>query len=190
MTEPVDEVVPEPIAETRAFWERLGIPGLFDVHVHFLPPSIQRAVWAVFDAAGPKIGRPWPIRYRQSHEDRVEILRLLGVRRFSTLPYAHKPGVATWLNEWSRDFAAGIPEAIRSATFFPEPEAATYVADEVAGGVEIFKSTCRWASSTSTTRCSTAPGRCCPSHVRRSSCTLGRGRWRTTSLVRPRWSDC
>lgn len=126
-------------AAVRAFWEALGLPGLYDVHVHFLPPNIQRAVYAVFDAAGPKIGREWPIRYRQSHEERVAILRDFGVRRFSTLPYAHKPGVATYLNGWSREFAAGVPEVIRSATFYPEPEAASYVADEVAGGVEIFK---------------------------------------------------
>ncbi|CAN5455449.1 amidohydrolase family protein [soil metagenome] len=126
-------------ADVRAFWTALGLPGIFDVHVHFLPPNIQRAVWAVFDAAGPKIGREWPIRYRESHDERVEILRGFGVRRFSTLPYAHKPGVATYLNDWSSAFAADVPEVIRSATFYPEPEAAAYVADEVAGGVEIFK---------------------------------------------------
>ena len=123
----------------RAFWQALGLPGLYDVHVHFLPPNIQRAVWAVFDAAGPKIGREWPIRYRESHEERVEILRGFGLRRFSTLPYAHKPGVAGYLNEWSRGFAADVPEVISSATFYPEPEAGTYVADEIAAGAEIFK---------------------------------------------------
>ncbi len=126
-------------AAVVAWWQRLGLPGLYDVHVHFLPPAIQRAVWAVFDAAGPKIGRDWPIRYRQSYRERVEILRSFGVRRFSTLPYAHKPGVATFLNDWSRDFAADVPEVIGSATFYPEPGAATYVAAEVAAGVGIFK---------------------------------------------------
>ena len=103
MTEPSDRR--GDVAPVRAFWEELGLPGLFDVHVHFLPPGIQKAVWAVFDAAGPKIGREWPIRYRSSYEDRVELLRAMGVRRFSTLPYAHKPGVAAHLNDWSRMFA-------------------------------------------------------------------------------------
>ncbi len=84
-------------------------------------------------------GRDWPIRYRQSHAERVEILRAFGLRRFSTLPYAHKPGVATYLNGWSSGFAAEVPEVIRSATFYPEPEAASYVAAEIADGVEIFK---------------------------------------------------
>ena len=129
----------EDVPAVRAFWEGLGLPGLFDVHVHFLPPNIQRAVYAVFDAAGPKIGREWPIRYRASHEERIELLRAMGVRRFPTLPYAHKMGVATYLNDWSRDLAAGIPEVMWSGTFFPEPEAPAYVAELVEAGAEILK---------------------------------------------------
>jgi predicted TIM-barrel fold metal-dependent hydrolase len=127
------------VAPVRAFWEELGLPGLFDVHVHFLPPGIQKAVWAVFDAAGPKIGREWPIRYRSSYEDRVELLRAMGVRRFSTLPYAHKPGVAAHLNDWSRTFALEVPEVIWSGTFFPEGGVTAYVAELVEAGVELFK---------------------------------------------------
>jgi len=101
----IDEDVP-------AWWHSLGLPGLFDVHVHFLPPNIQAAVWRHFDEAGPKIGRPWPIRYRGSHEERVEQLRALGVRRFSALPYAHKPGVAAYLNSWATDFSIKVPECL------------------------------------------------------------------------------
>ena len=138
MTEAVVDVRDD-VAPVREFWESLGLPGLFDVHVHFLPPNIQRAVFAVFDSAGEKIGRDWPIRYRQPHAERVELLRAMGVRRFPTLPYAHKPGVATYLNEWARGFAADVPESLWSATFYAEPEATTYVDALVADGVEIFK---------------------------------------------------
>lgn len=127
------------VADVRRFWEGLGLPGLFDVHVHFLPPSIQRAVYAVFDAAGPKIGREWPIRYRQDHAERVDILRAMGVRRFPTLPYAHKPGVAEFLNDWAADFKRDVPESLWSATFYPEESAPAYVAARVAAGVEVFK---------------------------------------------------
>lgn len=129
----------EDVAPVVDFWQRLGLPGLFDVHVHFLPPPIQAAVWAVFDDAGPKIGREWPIRYRASHEDRVELLRAMGVRRFSALPYAHKPGVAAYLNEWAAGFKERVPENLWSATFYPEEGAAAYVADAVEAGVEVFK---------------------------------------------------
>lgn len=140
MTEPTAPPGPHPdVAAVRAFWQGLGLPGLVDAHVHFLPPRIQRAVYAVFDSAGPKIGRDWPIRYRQDHAERVEILRAMGVRRFPTLPYAHKPGVATYLNEWAALFAREVPESLWSATFYPEEPAAAYVEEAVADGAEVFK---------------------------------------------------
>ncbi len=122
-----------------AWCERLGLPGLVDVHVHFLPPRVQAKVWAQFDEAGPKIGRAWPIRYRGTVEERVATLRRLGVRRFGALPYAHRPGIAEFLNGWAADLAAATPEVLRSATFYPEPEAAAYVAERVEAGVEVFK---------------------------------------------------
>lgn len=137
MTDEAPEAPEAP--EVRAFWKTLGLPGLLDLHTHFLPPNIERAVWAVFDSAGPKIGRPWPIRYRGPVEERIAQLRAFGVRHFPTHPYAHKPGVATYLNDWSRTFATTVPEVLWSATFYPEPEAARYVADLVADGVRIFK---------------------------------------------------
>jgi predicted TIM-barrel fold metal-dependent hydrolase len=70
---------------------------------------------------------------------RVAQLRELGVRRFSSLPYAHRPGIATYLNDWAREFTARVPDCLWSATFYPEPEAAGYVRDLVDAGVEVFK---------------------------------------------------
>ena len=107
--------------------------------MHFLPPNIQDAVYRVFDSAGPKIGRSWTITYRGTYEERVDQLRALGVRRFGALPYAHKPGAAEYLNAWARDFAARTPDAFWSATLYPEPSAAAYVAELVAAGAEVFK---------------------------------------------------
>lgn len=127
------------MSTAHALIDRLGLPGLFDVHTHFLPPRVMAKVWEQFDTAGPLIGRPWPIRYRGTDEERVEILRGLGVRRFSALPYAHRPGIAEFLNGWAHDFADRVPEVLRCATFFPEPEAAAYVAKRIAAGVELFK---------------------------------------------------
>jgi predicted TIM-barrel fold metal-dependent hydrolase len=135
----VVQTVEADAADVRRFWQRLGLPGIFDVHVHFLPPNIQRAVYAVFDQAGPKIGREWPIRYRQDHAQRVDLLRSMGVRRFPTLPYAHKPGVAPYLNDWAAGFKRDVPESLWSATFYPEPGAAAYVEALLSAGVEVFK---------------------------------------------------
>ncbi|WP_375002862.1 amidohydrolase family protein [Aeromicrobium sp. CTD01-1L150] len=121
------------------FAQELGLPGLFDVHVHFMHPKVLAKVWAYFDAAGPKLGRTWPIAYRWSDDDRVARLRSMGVRRFSALSYAHRPDVASFMNDWTRDFADRTPDALWSATFYPEPGAAAYVPDLVEAGVEVFK---------------------------------------------------
>jgi uncharacterized protein len=119
--------------------ERLGIPGYFDVHTHFLPPRVMAKVRAQFDSAGPLIGRAWPIRYRDPDDVLVETLRGFGVRRFSALAYAHRPGMAEFLNDWAAGFSDRVPECLRSATFYPEPDAAAYVAKRLDSGTQIFK---------------------------------------------------
>ncbi len=126
-------------ADLPALAASLDLPGLFDVHVHFMHPKVLAKVWAYFDSAGPLLGRPWPITYRGSDEQRVAHRRDMGVRHFSALSYAHRPGVATFMNDWTLDFAQRVPEALRSATFYPEPEAASYVPALVESGVEVFK---------------------------------------------------
>ncbi len=126
-------------ADLPAYAARLGIPGIVDVHTHFMPPAILAKVWAYFDSAGPLLGRPWPVTYRGSDDERVEQLRAMGVKKFSALSYAHKPGIAEFMNDWTGEFAARTPDALHSATFYPEPEAATYVPKLIADGVELFK---------------------------------------------------
>ena len=112
---------------------------LFDLHTHFLPPRVMAKVRAQFDAAGPLIGRPWPLHYRDSDEALVEVLRGLGVRRFTALAYAHRPGMAEFLNDWTAGFAERVPEALRCATLYPEPDAAAYVARRIAAGTQVWK---------------------------------------------------
>lgn len=119
--------------------EQLGIPGIVDVHTHFMAPPIMAKVWAYFDSSGPLLGREWPITYRGTDEERVEQLRAMGVKKFSALSYAHKPGIAGYMNDWTLAFADRTPDALRSATLYPEPEAATYVPRLVDAGVEVFK---------------------------------------------------
>jgi uncharacterized protein len=121
------------------YWRELGLPGLVDVHVHVLPERVQAKVWQYFAAAGTHYGAEWPVVYQLPLEERLALLDRLGVRAFPTLPYPHKPGMAAWLNDWSHEFAAGHPQVLRSATFFPEPEAPVYVAEALDRGARIFK---------------------------------------------------
>jgi len=122
-----------------AWTEALGLPGLYDIHVHFLPPQVMEKVRAQFDNAGPLIGRAWPLVYRGTDDERVAQLRELGVRRFTALPYAHRPGIAEWLNDWAAGFAENTPGCLSSATLFPEEGVEKYVEQRVESGTRVFK---------------------------------------------------
>jgi predicted TIM-barrel fold metal-dependent hydrolase len=127
------------VARAAAFRERVGLDSLIDVHTHFMPERLLAAVRAYFDAAGPLIGRPWPIVYRQDERARVAALRSFGVGAFTALLYPHKPGMARSLNDWAADFAARTPDCLHTATFFAEPSAAADVRRALDQGARVFK---------------------------------------------------
>jgi hypothetical protein len=104
-----------------------------------MPESVMRKVWAYFDGVGPLTGVPWPITYRDDERSRLEHLRAMGVRAFPSLVYAHKPGMAAWLNEWAAGFAAEHHDVVHTATFFPEPGVERYVAQALDGGARLVK---------------------------------------------------
>jgi len=130
---------PAEAAAVAAFWRDLGLPGLVDIHTHFMPPNVLAKVWAFFEGGRAGVGRAWPIAYRLPEEELVALLRAFGVRRFSALLYPHKPGMAAWLNSWAAGFAARTPDALHSATFFAEPGAGAYVAEAIGAGARLFK---------------------------------------------------
>jgi predicted TIM-barrel fold metal-dependent hydrolase len=122
-----------------AFRERTGLASLIDVHTHFMPERLLAAVWAYFDAAGPLVGRPWPIVYREDELTRVSALRSFGVSAFTAMLYPHKPGMARSLNDWAADFAARTPGCLHTATFFAEPSAPADVRRALDQGARVFK---------------------------------------------------
>ena len=126
-------------ADVPALWQALGLPGLIDIHVHFMPRQVMDKVWAYFDAVGPLTGAPWPIAYRTEEADRLARLRALGVRAFSSLVYAHKPGMAAWLNAWAADFAARHEDVLHTMTLFPERGVLGYVTEQLAAGAQVVK---------------------------------------------------
>ena len=117
----------------------LGLPGLVDLHVHFLPERVMNKVWGYFDQADQHYGTAWPVYYRVPEPERLTILRALGVVAFAPLVYPHKPGMADWLNEWALAFAARVPAAVPTATLFPEPGVSGYVRAALDAGARAFK---------------------------------------------------
>ncbi|MGW2565458.1 amidohydrolase family protein [Streptomyces sp. NPDC001537] len=137
-------VVPLPIGtssgDVRRFWQRLGLPGLVDVHTHFMPERVLRKVWGYFDSLGPLTGGvEWPITYRKEEAERVALIREFGVRRFTAMLYPHKPGMAQWLNSWAVDFAGRTPDCLHTSTLFPEVGVEDYVQEALEAGARVFK---------------------------------------------------
>ena len=120
--------------DVPGWWQRFGLPGLFDVHVHFLPPRMQAKVWAQFDAAGPLIGRTWPIRYRGSDEERVDAApraRRTPVLGAVLRTPARDGGVAQRLGA---GFAATCRSACGRRRSTPRPASVTTSRRGIAGG--------------------------------------------------------
>jgi predicted TIM-barrel fold metal-dependent hydrolase len=134
-----DPLEPLSDVEVPRWWKDLGLPGLVDIHTHFLPDRMMRRVWAHFDEAGPLIGRPWPITYRGDEANRLAHLRQMGIRRFTALTYAHRPGMAADLTDFALDLAAAEPDCVPSATFFPEDGVLDQVRSALERGARVFK---------------------------------------------------
>jgi predicted TIM-barrel fold metal-dependent hydrolase len=130
---PVDD------ADVAAWTAALGLDGLIDLHVHFLPDQVMAKVWAFFDQAAEHYGISWPVHYRLPQSDRLAVLRALDVRAFAPLVYPHKPGMADWLNSWVADFAAAVAQAVPTATLYPEPGVVEYLKRALAGGARCAK---------------------------------------------------
>jgi predicted TIM-barrel fold metal-dependent hydrolase len=114
-----------------AGWLRqLGVPGIVDIHVHAMPDSIQQAVWRHFDT----LPDPWPIAYRDSLEVRLATLARLGVVKFPTLAYAHRPGVAAWLNDFTLTLAEQHSPVVPTFTIYPEPGVDDYMQEALERG--------------------------------------------------------
>jgi uncharacterized protein len=125
--------------DVPGWWAALGLPGLNDIHTHFMPKPVMDAVWRHFDGSEALYGQAWPVRYRLPEQERLAVLEQLGVRKFTALVYPHKPAMAQGLSEWAREFAARTPGCIPTGTFFPEPSAATYVREALDAGTRVFK---------------------------------------------------
>ncbi len=136
-----DPLAAPPVSDddVPAWLEAVGIDGLVDVHVHFLPDRVLQKVWHYFDHAEEHYGYAWPVHYRLPEDERLACLRALGVTTFAPLVYPHKPDMAAWLTSWALEWGAAVPEAVPTATLFPEPGVADYLADAIDAGARVVK---------------------------------------------------
>lgn len=92
-----------------------------DAHCHFFPPQLFKAIWDFFEKTdGPGNIQGWPINYKHSPEELVKFLENHNVKAFTTYNYAHKKGVADYINEWVREFCRKYKKAIPFGCVWPE----------------------------------------------------------------------
>ena len=92
-----------------------------DAHCHFFPPQLFKAIWDFFEKTdGHGNIQGWPINYKHSPEELVQFLENHNVKAFTTYNYAHKKGVADYINEWVNEFCTRYKKAIPFGCVWPE----------------------------------------------------------------------
>ncbi|MBN1802478.1 MAG: amidohydrolase [Candidatus Lokiarchaeota archaeon] len=94
-----------------------------DSHSHFFPPRMFQSVWRYFEAPdGDGKPRNWPVFYKLDTDALVQCLASFNVKRFTTYNYAHKKGIARFMNDWTYQFASEYKQAIPFGSVWPEDE--------------------------------------------------------------------
>lgn len=88
---------------------------IFDVHVHYFPKSLFRAIWKYFETNTNGL---WNIKKKVCEDEIIAELKQKDVRRFTTLVYAHKKGIAEKLNQFVFESSLKHPELIPFGTIF------------------------------------------------------------------------
>jgi predicted TIM-barrel fold metal-dependent hydrolase len=101
---------------------------IVDAHVHLFPDRLAEAIRRWFSE------HAWEIRYRIGVAEAVRTLREGGVARMVALPYAHKPGMARALNDFTLVISREHPEVVPCCTVFPGEEGAEEILEEALAG--------------------------------------------------------
>lgn len=109
--------------------EGLKLPPPFsrvtDAHVHIFPEVFFRAVWGWFDKYG------WPIRYQLTTTQLLNFLFTRGVEHVVAFQYAHKAGMAPYLNGYMLEKIEQFQGRLTGmATIFPGEDGATTILEE------------------------------------------------------------
>ena len=92
-----------------------------DAHSHFFPPQIFNAIWSYFEQTDDNGNtKGWPINYKLPTEELVRFLESQNVKAYTTYNYAHKEGVAEFINEWVKEFCTTHKNAIPFGCVWPD----------------------------------------------------------------------
>lgn len=88
---------------------------MIDIHAHFFPPKLFQAIWRYFETPGHEL---WKVKYELHGRELINTIKAHDVERLTTLVYAHKPGLAEYLNNFVYESASQYPELIPFGTIF------------------------------------------------------------------------
>lgn len=91
-----------------------------DAHVHLFPPNLFKAIWTFFERIENGIIKGWPIHYKRSTEELIKVLKGKNIEYYTTYNYAHKKGVAEYINNWIHQFHNKNKDAIPFGCVWPD----------------------------------------------------------------------
>ncbi|MFW9771726.1 MAG: amidohydrolase family protein [Candidatus Heimdallarchaeota archaeon] len=92
-----------------------------DVHCHFFPPQIFKAIWNFFERPNDKNRiEGWPINYKLSTTELIRILVKKSVDFFTAYNYAHKENVAEYINDWTYNLTLDHKQVIPFGCVWPQ----------------------------------------------------------------------
>ena len=106
---------------------------IIDFHTHFFPEHIQNLIYDWFDNSG------WGIYRRYKLEEAIKKLQEVGYQRWVVAVYAHKKGIADFLNKWVSEISIQYPEIIPAGTIHQEDNTSEVVKKAFEYGVKGIK---------------------------------------------------
>src|SRR4030042_5159949 len=89
--------------------------SIVDFHVHLFPDRMFDAIWKAF-----RRDYRWEVVYQIYTPEILRFLRGRGVETMVYSNYAHKPGVADFLNQWNLELLAREDNLYCFAAFHPD----------------------------------------------------------------------
>lgn len=112
--------------KVEAFIDNKLPDKMIDFHVHLFPDKIFDAIWKMFNTLYG-ITSVYPYYYRQC----IEYLKKHDIHYIVYSNYAHKKGIARWLNDWNKDVLVEFENLYCFAAYHPDDEDALRYAQEI-----------------------------------------------------------
>ncbi len=97
-----------------------------DFHVHLFPDRMFTAIWNRFVS-----DYGWNVLHRLHYRECLDHLAERGVGLVAYSNYAHRKGVARWLNDWNLKVLSEYPDLYCFAAWHPDDEDALAMAEEL-----------------------------------------------------------